>query len=82
MLRAMPTCLITVTSQYPTAKTTCAAPHVWTKQDEVLLAWSADNGGTVITDSRGECGQLPLEIPEQTPLVAPITSEGTTEEGK
>ena len=30
---------------------------------------------TVITDSRGGCGLLPLGVPEQAPLVAPITSE-------
>ena len=34
---------------------------------------------TVISDSRGECGTPPLEIPEQKSLVAPNTSEGTTE---
>ena len=35
---------------------------------------------TVISDSRGECGSLLMGIPEQEPLAAPITSEGTTEE--
>ena len=29
----------------------------------------------VITDSRGGHGPLPLGVPEQAPLVAPITSE-------
>ena len=35
----------------------------------------------VISDSRGGCGLPPLECHEQTTLVAPFTSEGTTEEG-
>ena len=30
---------------------------------------------TVITDSRGGHGPIPLGVPEQAPLVAPITSE-------
>ena len=30
---------------------------------------------TVITDSRGRHGLLPLGVPEQAPLAAPITSE-------
>ena len=34
----------------------------------------------VISDSRGGRGPLPLGIPEQEPLAAPTTSEGTTEE--
>ena len=34
---------------------------------------------TVITDSRGGRGPLPLGVPEQAPLVAPTTSEGTAE---
>ena len=33
----------------------------------------------VISDSRGGCGQSPLEVHEQAPLSAPITSEGTIE---
>ena len=34
----------------------------------------------VITDSRGGHGPPPLGSPEQEPLAAPNTSEGTTEE--
>ena len=36
---------------------------------------------TVISDSRGGCGLPPLGVSEQAPLVAPITSEGSIEEG-
>ena len=35
----------------------------------------------VISDSRGGHGLPPLGVYEQAPLAAPITSEGTTEEG-
>ena len=35
---------------------------------------------TVISDYRGGHAPLPLGIPEQEPLAAPTTSEGTTEE--
>ena len=34
----------------------------------------------VITDSRGGCDLLPLRVPEGAPLVASVSSEGTTEE--
>ena len=33
------------------------------------------------TDSRGGHGPLPLRVPEQATLAAPINSEGITEEG-
>ena len=36
---------------------------------------------TVISDSRSGCGLPPLGVPEQAPLAAPITTEGTTEKG-
>ena len=36
---------------------------------------------TVISDSRGGHGLLPLGVHEQAPLEAPVTSEGTTDEG-
>ena len=32
----------------------------------------------VITDSRGSCGLLPLEVPEEAPPAVPITSEEGT----
>ena len=32
----------------------------------------------IITDPRGGHGSLPLEVPEQAPLAAPITSEEVT----
>lgn len=35
---------------------------------------------TLISDSRGGRGPLPLEVTEQEPLTAKITSEGITEE--
>ena len=50
---------------------------MWAKWDQVLLAWSTGGRGKppVITDSRGGHGPLPLGVPEQAPLAAPITSE-------
>lgn len=35
----------------------------------------------IISDSRGGHGPPPLGVCELAPLVAPVTSEGTTEEG-
>ena len=35
----------------------------------------------VISDSRGGRGLLPLGVREKVPLVAPVISEATTEEG-
>ena len=41
--------------------------------------WQRQNTA-VISDFRGGQGLPPLEVPEQAPLAAPVTSEGTTEE--
>lgn len=49
----------------------------------MLLAWSAGGRGqttTVISDSRGRRGPPLPGIPEQEPLSAPTTSEGTIED--
>ena len=35
----------------------------------------------VVSETRGEQGPPPLEVCEQAPPVAPVTSEGNTEEG-
>ena len=40
----------------------------------MLYRWQGQTT-TVITDSRGGHGPLPLGVPKQAPLVAPITSE-------
>ena len=56
---------------------------MWAKQG-VLLAWSTGGGGKslpVISDSRSGRGPLPLGVPEQALVVAPVTSEANTQEG-
>ena len=40
----------------------------------MVYRWQ-EQSTTVITDSRGGHGPLPLEVPEQAPLDTPITSE-------
>ena len=61
--------------------TASAAPPVWAKWERVLLEWSTGGGvqiTSVISDSGGGYGSLPLGIPEQKSLAAPTTLEGTT----
>ena len=43
----------------------------------VVYRWQGKTT-TVTTDSRGGHGLLPLAVPQQAPLVAPITSEEGT----
>ena len=43
----------------------------------MVYRWQGQNT-TVITDSRGGHDLLPLGVPEQAPLAAPITSEKGT----
>ena len=48
------------------------------------MGYGGGGGGqtsTVISDSRGGHCPPPLGVYEQAPLAAPVTSEGTTEEG-
>ena len=82
ILWAVPRCLITSLSKTLRVGAAGVAPPAWAKQDRVLLAWSA--GGRdkppQLSDSRGGHGPSPLWIPEQEPLAAPTTSEGTTKE--
>ena len=40
----------------------------------VVCSWQGQST-TVITESRGGHGPLPLGVPEQAPLVVPVTSE-------
>ena len=57
----------------------CAAPPVWVKWDGVILRWSAGGRGKPLQLSlTSDVGKAHYYqgVLEQTPLVAPITSEG------
>ena len=78
------TCLITVPSQGPATRSSlCSTSCVGSAGQGascVVYSWWGQTT-TVITDSRGGHGPPPLEVHQQAPLTALITSEGTTEEG-
>ena len=84
MLWAVPTCLITVTSQDPATRNSLTAPPTWAKQDGgascMVYRWWGQTT-TVTSDFRGVHGMPPLGVHERVPLEGPFTSEGTTEEG-
>ena len=75
--------LNTVLCQDPVTRSSGAPPPVWAKRDRLLLMRVLSWGGQttmVISHSRGVHGLLPLRVQEQAPLVALITTEGTSEE--
>ena len=78
MFWAVPTCLISVTSQDPATRSTLHdtsyVGYVGWVSSWMVYSWQGQNTA-VITDSRDGHGLLPIEVPERATPAVPITSE-------